>query len=215
LALIRTIALLHQHQRPIRTAEHAGQAVEFIEATLDDIAAANRLAHHVLGRCLDEMPPQTRRLLELIERMVAARCEAGKIVREDVRFRARELREFTGWGNSQLHLHLGRLAEMEYVLTHRADYGQGFVYELVYDGGGKDGGRFLPGLLDVEALKRPGFLKDRPGVNGEHPAPIRPVSGPVPGSVRAGDNAPFYSEKSPGAASAPENAHQDGAASAA
>lgn len=215
LALIRTIALLHQHQRPIRTAEHAGQAVEFIEVTLDDIAAGNRIAHHVLGRCLDEMPPQTRRLLDLIERMVAARCVAAKIGRDDVRFRARELREFTGWGNSQLHLHLSRLAEMEYVLTHRADHGQGFVYELVYDGSGKDGGRFLPGLLDVEALKRPGVLADRPGVNGEHPATIRPVSGPLPGPVRAGKTAPFSSEKLPGDAPKPGNAHQDGAASAA
>lgn len=215
LALIRTIALLHQHQRPVKTAEHQGQSVEFIEATLGDIAAANRIAHHVLGRCLDEMPPQTRRLLDLIERMVAARCATAKIGRDDVRFRARELREFTGWGNSQLHLHLSRLAEMEYVLTHRADHGQGFVYELVYDGSGKDGGRFLPGLLDVEALKHPGFLKDRPGVNGEHPAPVRPVSGPLPGPVRAGETAPFSSEKPPGAASQSGNAHQAGSADAA
>ena len=215
LALIRTIALLHQHQRPIRTAEHAGQAVEFIEVTLDDIAAGNRIAHHVLGRCLDEMPPQTRRLLDLVERMVTARCTAAKIGRDDVRFRARELREFTGWGNSQLHLHLSRLAEMEYVLTHRADHGQGFVYELVYDGSGKDGGRFLPGLLDVEALKRPGVLADRPGVNGDHPAPVRPVSGPLPGPVRAGKTAPFSSEKCEPHGQTPENAHQAGNADAA
>lgn len=185
LALIRTIALLHQHQRPIRTVEKDGRAVEFIEVTLDDIAAANRIAHHVLGRCLDEMPPQTRRLRDLVERMVAGRCAAAKIGRDDVRFRARELREFTGWGNSQLHLHLSRLAEMEYVLTHRADHGQGFVYELVYDGGGKDGGRFLPGLLDVEALKRPGGVADRPGgkrrASGPRPARFRPPSGACPG----------------------------------
>jgi DNA primase len=216
LALIRTLALLHQHQRPLRTAQdERGQAIEYIEATLEDIAAANRLAHHVLGRCLDEMPPQTRRLLELIERMVNARCAEQKLERADVRFRARELREFTGWGNSQLHLHLSRLAEMEYVLTHRADHGQGFVYELVYDGGGKDGGRFLPGLLDVEALKRPGGLADRPGVNGEHPAPVRPGSGPLPGPVRPGQTAPFSSEKCEPHGQTAENAHQAGRADAA
>jgi len=215
LALIRTIALLHQHQRPIRTVEQDGRAVEFIEVTLDDIAAGNRIAHHVLGRCLDEMPPQTRRLLDLIERMVAVRCAAVKIGRDDVRFRARELREFTGWGNSQLHLHLSRLAEMEYVLTHRADYGQGFVYELVYDGAGKDGGRFLPGLLDVEALKRPGGLADCPGVNGEHPAPVRPGSGPLPGPVRAGKTGPFSSENCVPQGQSSENAHQAGNTNAA
>jgi hypothetical protein len=215
LALIRTIALLHQHQRTVKTAEHDGHPVEYIEATLGDIAAANRLAHQVLGRCLDEMPPQSRRLLELTERMVTARRAERKSEREHGRFRARDLREFTGWGNSQLHLHLSRLVALEYVLTHRADHGQGFVYELVYDGAGKDGSRFLSGLLDVEALKRPGVLPDHPGVKGDHPAPVRPVSGPIPGGVRPPETAGFSSEKPPAAAKTGENAHQDGAEHAA
>jgi hypothetical protein len=215
LALIRTIAFLHQHQRPVKTAEYEGHPVEYIEATLGDIAAANRLAHQVLGRCLDEMPPQSRRLLELTERMVSARRAERKSEREHGRFRARDLREFTGWGNSQLHLHLSRLVALEYVLAHRADHGQGFVYELVYDGAGKDGGRFLSGLLDVEALKRPGSLADHPGVNGDHPDPVRPGSGPLPGSVRPPETAAFSSENPSAAAKTPENAHQDGAEHAA
>jgi hypothetical protein len=219
LALIRTIALLHQYQRPVKTVTHDGKALAYVEATLADIAAANRLAHHVLGRCLDEMPPQTRRLLELIERMVAEKCRTTKTERADVLFRARQLREFTGWGSSQLHVHLQRLAELEYVLTHRADHGQGFVYELVYDGAGKDGGRFLPGLLDVEKLraahgydeKRPGLATELPGQNGEHPAPVRPVSGPLPGPVRPAKNAASSSEKSGPDGQSDQNAHQDGA----
>ena len=221
LALIRAIALLHQHQREVRQVMHGpgGKRLDYIEATLEDIAAANRLAHHVLGRCLDEMPPQTRRLLELIECMVAARCAERKIDRADVLFRARELREFTGWGNSQLHLHLGRLVELEYVLTHRADHGQGFVYELVYDGAGKDGGRFLPGLLDVEKLravhgyegKRPGFEADHPVEKTEHPAPVRPSSGPVPGVIRPVGNAAFSPETAVSDTPIRENAHQDAA----
>ncbi|MGH8019713.1 MAG: DNA primase, partial [Opitutaceae bacterium] len=181
LALIRTIALLHQHQRPIRIVEKNGAAVEYIEATLDDIAAANRLAHDVLGRSLDDMPPQTRRLLELIERMVAERCTATKSGRSECRFRARQVREFTGWGNSQLHVHLQRLVALEYVIAHRADHGQGLVFELLYDGAGKNGNRFLPGLIDVEALRHPGSGPEHPGVDRDHPAPVRPVSGPNPG----------------------------------
>ena len=47
---------------------HRGKALEYIEVTLDDIATANRLAHEVLGRSLDELPPQTRRLLLLRRR---------------------------------------------------------------------------------------------------------------------------------------------------
>src|SRR5690606_7787281 len=63
LALIDAIALLHQHQRPVRTLDVDGAAVEYIEVTEADIALANRLAHAVLGRSLVELPPQTRRVL--------------------------------------------------------------------------------------------------------------------------------------------------------
>ncbi|MGH8020606.1 MAG: CHC2 zinc finger domain-containing protein, partial [Opitutaceae bacterium] len=49
LTLIRTIALLHQHQRPVKTMLERGKPVEYIEVTREDIAAANRLAHDVLG----------------------------------------------------------------------------------------------------------------------------------------------------------------------
>jgi DNA primase len=211
LALIRTIALLHQYQRPVKTVTHDGRSLAYIEATLDDIAAANRLAHEVLGRALDEMPPQTRRLLELIERMVTERCAAAKMERGDVLFRARQVREFAGWGNSQLHVHLQRLVELEYVIAHRADHGQGNVYELLYDGSGKDGRRFLPGLIDVTRLQRPGVPPEHPGQKDDHPAPVRPVSGPVPGGVRAGENDASPSENAPSDAQARENAHLDGA----
>src|SRR5438132_3701622 len=84
LALLRSIALLHQHQRQRKTATHNGQALEYIEVTLDDIATANRLAHEVLGRSLDELPPQTRRLLLLVDEMASAECERQKMERGDV-----------------------------------------------------------------------------------------------------------------------------------
>jgi len=209
LGLIRAVALLHQHQREVKEVEHAGKTLEYIEVTLADIAAANRLAHQVLGRCLDEMPPQTRRLLSLVERMVTQCSSERKVARADVLFRARELREFTGWGNSQLHLHLGRLAELEYVLTHRADHGQGFVYELVYDGGGKDGRRFLPGLIDVEKLRGEcGYDEKRPGQNEDHPGLIRAISGPLPGVVRPHETAAFSSGASVVETALRENTHQ-------
>ena len=180
LSLIRAIAFLHQYQRPIKTVlTPEGRTLAYIEATLADIAAANRLAHVVLGRCLDEMPPQTRRLLALLEKLVEKRCEAAKMERGDVQFTRREVRDFTGWGDTQLKVHLGRLVELEYVLTHRADHGCGFVYELTYDGQGKDGSRFLSGLLDVEKLKvAQVYDEKRSGVNGDWSGSGRPLVGP-------------------------------------
>ena len=66
-----------------KTVSTSGQAIEYIEVTREDIALANRLAHEVLGRTLDELPPQTRRLLDALvaltlraERAQAGRCSA-------------------------------------------------------------------------------------------------------------------------------------------
>nr|WP_249039961.1 hypothetical protein [Photorhabdus asymbiotica] len=58
LTLIQSIALLHQHQREVKTAEHRGKRLEYIEVTKDDISLANRLAHEILGRTLDESRPR-------------------------------------------------------------------------------------------------------------------------------------------------------------
>ena len=49
LTLIRAIALLHQHQRAVKTTTHRGEAVEYIEVEPRDIETANRLCHQVLG----------------------------------------------------------------------------------------------------------------------------------------------------------------------
>jgi hypothetical protein len=151
LTLIETIALLHQHQRAVKTVEHEGKLVEYIEVTLDDVAVANKLAHQVLGRSLDELSPQTRRMLGLVDAMVRAACERQAMGRKDFRFSRKDVREATGFGITQTRVHLDRLVELEYVLVHRGANGQGYVYELVWDGKA-DGGPHLPGLVDVEAL---------------------------------------------------------------
>jgi len=153
LTLIRTIALLHQYQRPQKTVQHRGQALTYIEVTIDDIAVANRLAHQVLGRSVDELPPQTRRLLALIDGWVRGECQRRALERKDFRFSRREVRAATGWGATQTRIHLDRLVELEYVAVHRGSNGTGFVYELTYDGGGADGTPHLTGLLDVETLR--------------------------------------------------------------
>ncbi len=193
LLLIDTVTLLFQHQRARKPIEGRGDC---IITTLDDIAVANRLAHHVLGRGLDEMPPQTRRLLGLIYRFIAERAKASGLERDAIRFRARDLRDFTGMGQSQLHVHLSRLVELEYVVTHRADHGQGTVYELLHDTDPETqgGAKLLTGLLDVEKLRAEEAAKTHdydaklPGVNGELPAPFRPCSGPIPGVFRPTEN---------------------------
>jgi hypothetical protein len=152
LALIRAIALLHQYQRPLLEDEHNGRKVPYIEATLADIAVANRLINATLGRCLDELTPQTRRFLELLDQLVREGATEAKLDHQEVRFTRRQVREFCGWSDFQVRTHMDRLVQLEYVLAHRGRRGQSFVYELVYGGEGRDGSPFVMGLIDVEEL---------------------------------------------------------------
>ena len=209
LALIRAIALVHQHQRAIKTMTHRGQPKAYIETTWEDIEIANRLAHEVLGRTLDELPPQTRRLLLLIDQMVSASCVKQKLDRADYRFSRRAVREATGWGDTQLKLHLARLTEMEYVLVHRGGRGQSFVYELLYDGQGQDGKPFVPGLIDVASLRHH-YDANRSGVNSERSGSGRPSVGGQSGVGRGAENNKNTDEQSTESTSRDdvnENAH--------
>jgi DNA primase len=223
LTLIRALALLHQHQRPLKSVRHQGERVEYVEVTLADIAVANRLAHEVLGRSLDELAPQTRRLLGLLDTMVREAGERQALARATYRFTRRDVRLFTGWSDFQVRVHLDRLVTLEYVLVHRGSRGQGFVYELLYDGQGQEGESFVMGLVDVEGLRA--SLRREPGgnfegVNADFEPPNTDVEGrssPHRGAdeprVRGGEiaNDPQRDGDLPAPRRAPpENAHLDG-----
>jgi DNA primase len=181
LTLIRAIALLHQHQREVKTIEHEGKPVEYIEATLEDIATANRLAAEVLGRSLDELPPQTRHLLGLLDGWVTKETGRLKKGRADFHFSRKAVRDATGWTDFQVRVHLGRLVELEYVLVHRGGRGQSFVYELLYEGQGQDGRPFVIGLVDDELLRGAtaetsrGYEGDFEGASSPGRAPLEPI----------------------------------------
>jgi len=158
LTLIDAIALLHQHQRARGRHEAAGRLVEYVTVTAADIALANELAPEVLGRSLDELPPQTRRLLGHIRALVreqertskngaTAKAGAGSAsvtapapqgarllsARLAATFTRRELHEQCGWSFTQLRVHLERLIEHECVGVRAGRMGSQFVYELLID----------------------------------------------------------------------------------
>lgn len=152
LTLIDTIALLHQHQRePIRH-EVGGRTVEMLPVTLEDIEAANQIAPEVLGRSLDELPPQTRRLLDHVKAHVRECMEANKAEQKFARFTRRDLRERTGWSETQTRLHFERLEAMEYIQRHNGRQGRLGEYELLCDATTSLDG-FQVGLIDVAKLK--------------------------------------------------------------
>jgi DNA primase catalytic core len=159
LTLIDSIALLHQYQRDIKTLG----ALEYIEVTTADIALANRLAHEVLGKTLDELPPQTRKLLKEIQLWVQQSCKVDGIEQRDFRFTRKQIREQIQWSDNQLKIHCKRLEEMEYLLVHRGGRGQLMEYELLYSGNVDDNQVMLMGLVDAEKLQ---YDKKKLGLNG-------------------------------------------------
>jgi DNA primase catalytic core len=189
LSLIDTIALLHQYQRPIKTLTIAGRPIEYIEVTSADIAQANALAHEVLGRSLDELPPQTRKLLGLVHGWVAAECARQGIARADFRFSRKDVRALTGWSDTQLRVHLGRLAELEYLLAHGGRRGQVFLYELAYGGEGADGQAFLMGLLDAGNLVAMPTTAGSRGETDPIAGPTRVQNGAMAASSRTAESA--------------------------
>jgi len=190
LTLIDTIAFIHQHQRDIKTAQRGEQAIEYIEVTLADIELANRIAHDVLGRSLDELPPQTRRLLKLIDGYVSAECERLKVKRAEFFFSRRALREAITWGDTQLRMHLERLVELEYVAAKREGAGGKFVYELAYVVDDETHAR-VAGLIEVDALEALMVATTMPKSRGSTPEVAgrsRGDSGAVAGRSRGNES---------------------------
>jgi len=181
LALIRTITLLHQYQREVKQI----QGIEYIEVTLDDIKVANQLAHEVLGRTFDELPPQTRKLLKLITEFVEQDCKAHGVDQSDYRFSRKQIREFTGWGNTQLKVHCGRLEEMEYLITHGGGRGKTIAYQLNYQGEGEQLDQFMMGLIDCEKLA---YDEKKSGQRDKKSPPSRGQVGGVSVASRSDEN---------------------------
>jgi DNA primase catalytic core len=163
LTLIQAVTLLHQHQREIKTSAEDGATLEYIEATETDVKLAWELTNQVLVRSLDDVQPQTRRLLLLLDKMVSGECARLEIERMDYRFTRATVRRFTGWSDSQLKTHLCRLEDLEYLALHRGAPGQSFVYALNFEMD-EQGRPVLPGLS--YGAKRSGFQEGVSGPEG-------------------------------------------------
>jgi DNA primase len=204
LTLIDTVALLHQHQRPIRRAVCGDRSIEYIEVTREDIEAAHAIAHEVLGRSLDELPPVTRKLLCVLSDYVAERARVQRAPRDEVRFTRRELREACGWGDTQLRLHLERLAELELLGSERGGPGGQLRYTLKHEATGDASRTRLCGLVDPGQLDEPaattaksrgvgaqvaGLEGELAGCEDEGAGHLRADGGPVAGGSRGMESA--------------------------
>ncbi|MFA6270975.1 MAG: hypothetical protein WC657_07255, partial [Candidatus Paceibacterota bacterium] len=146
------VTFLHQMQRPRK---HDPELGDYIETSLDDIAIANELAHQLFGQSQDDLSFPSRQLLRLVGDYVSRRAVALKTDPGKVEFTRRELREAIKWTEARLRLHLGELMRLEYVHAAAGRWGKSFSHQLAVDPDEIEaGGRFIPGLKDVETLRK-------------------------------------------------------------
>lgn len=139
LALIKAIALFHQHQRKRKTAQVDSGSVEYIEVAESDIALASSLAAGLLRRNLDELAPPTRSLLGDIRRLMAGKTGP------DAFFDRRQIQKATGLSLWHIKLYLAQLIEYEYVAPVYGRKGKRYLYELLWDGEEEDPAEKLGG----------------------------------------------------------------------
>jgi hypothetical protein len=205
LNLILAVTFLHQMQRPVKHDAESDQ--DYIETTLGDIALANQLATALFGQTLDELSRPSRELLKLIRKMVdgqAVPAPNGPSANAAVTFNRRAVREFTGWSDYQVKIHIKQLEDLEYLVPISGRRGQSFSYRLAWEGEGLDGERFLPGLIPIEELRHKAEVV---GLLSEQGGPKTGVVGPetnLEGSSRAqvglhqnGENPHEQKRKSP------------------
>lgn len=134
LTLIKTVALLRQHQKEVQETTDNGQSLRYIEADKADIRIANLLARDVFLKGLSEMTPQTKKVLPLIKDLVDKRAREERKDSGAVVISRRDIREHTGWTDYQLRKQIHELEELEYLIPVAGQNGKRFTYVLMWDG---------------------------------------------------------------------------------
>ena len=151
LTLLKAVALLHQHQRPVQRAERDGVSIEYVEITKQDVETVNDIAKGALRRGLDELSAPSRTLYREIKKLIAAkREEIGKklppsMAPPEPSISRKELTQATGWTYWQLRVHLKELCDLEYVAATFNGTGRRAHYALLEDEGDEE-----PVLVTVE-----------------------------------------------------------------
>ena len=140
LTLLNAIALLHQHQRPIKRAERNGLSIEYVEITREDLQRVDDLAKEALARGLDDLTAAGRALYGEIRALVKAKGEALRkglppempVPKPTVT--RRELTRLAGWTYWHLRVHLKELCDHEYIGAVLTGAGRRMQYALLDEG---------------------------------------------------------------------------------
>ena len=121
LDMIKVMTLAYQYQRPVKSAQDIdGQPFQYIQVTREDIARVDALLREVLPQTTDELWPASRRMLDLLRQWAA---ELPLMNGTPHTWTRRQIRERTGWSDTQVRLVLAQLTDFEYLA--QTGYGQG------------------------------------------------------------------------------------------
>jgi DNA primase len=136
LDLINVMALVHQYQREIKSAQDIdGQPFQYIEVNREDIARVDTIMRQVLEQSTDELWPASRRMLAMLQawaQELPLNGSVGSTGGENYRrqWTRREIRERTEWSDTQVRMVLGQLVDFEYVLQKGGGQGRRASYQL-------------------------------------------------------------------------------------
>lgn len=140
LTLLSAMALLHQHQRPVKRAERDGVSIEYVEITKEDLSRVDALAKGALARGLDDLTASGRLLYGEILGLVKAKGEAlrstlpSEMPVPEPTVTRKDLRKATGWTEWQLRIHLKELVDHEYLSVLFGGNGRRTQYALIEGG---------------------------------------------------------------------------------
>lgn len=121
LDVVEAVAFYHQHQRPVQTDGETGE--QYVEATLDDVEAANALMGAALTTKADELTGACRRFLDAVRSWSAEH--------ERTSFYAGEVRAALGLHPTSLKRYLWQLRDFGYAeVVGGSRYRKGFEYRL-------------------------------------------------------------------------------------
>ena len=120
LAFIETITFYHQYQREIKTNKETGE--RYIETTLEDIEAANRLLKEVLLAKADELPRQIREFFETLKKKVKKSKQEN--------FYSKEIREQLRIYPMKVNRYLRELESRNFIQKTGGNRKNGYEYKI-------------------------------------------------------------------------------------
>jgi len=114
--LIACVCFLRQYQKEVMQAD----GIEYVECDVEDYDVAyNIMISGVLNSTMRDLPKSTIEFYELQREMLREMAKKKNLEVHEVSFTQRDVREYTGYGNTWVKKNMRALIDYEYVITEK------------------------------------------------------------------------------------------------